>query len=44
MEHNKLIDWMNESEKKLFAIIGKYLDEVKGNNKRPLKYVILVSL
>lgn len=34
MEHNKLIDWMNESEKKLFAIIGKYLDEVKGNNKK----------
>ena len=25
---------MNESEKKLFAIIGKYLDEVKGNNKK----------
>ena len=33
MEHNKLTDWMNESEKKLFAIIGKCLDEVKGNNK-----------
>ena len=34
MEHNKLTDWMNESEKKLFAIIGKCLDEVKGNNKK----------
>ena len=35
MEHNKLIDWMNESEKKLFAIIGKYLDEVKAEVLRP---------